>query len=288
MDKWAEYRFLNKRKLESYVDMAGMTVYRDEDNRITGIRYKDYSFGDPEEEWRARCDELGFPDPDEIRLPLLTKNRYCLDYWRTMGGPYRHEPLRLQAEAEKIKSPTKAEKTLVRDARRYKAGLAKRAKQDAAEEKRVQHEKNQVATIRRAQDNKKTEEISSERARILARNFILQSQGRAPQPPITSLTEKEISELQGKLPRNINATMDMQHQEMVARRMRQGFAMDSGAAFSTPQKPCSSSVITWSDPHITNMRLARLVLGPDRGSREMTAEEESDYWYHLARAAMKS
>lgn len=73
------------------------------------------------------------------------------------------------------------------------------------------------------------------------------------------------------------------YRETLARRLRQKDAMDSGAEFSTRQQPYSAGVITWSDPLITDVRLVRLVLGADRGSREMTADEQSDYWYWKAR-----
>jgi len=89
MDKRAEFRVMNTRKLETYVDMAGMTIYRDRRNKITDISYVDYSYGDPREAWRER-EELFGQDPDDERLPDKTCDRYCYDYWNVMGGPYRY------------------------------------------------------------------------------------------------------------------------------------------------------------------------------------------------------
>lgn len=80
---------MNTMKLETYVDMAGMTIYRDRRNKITDISYVDYSYGDPREAWRER-EELFRPEPDEERLPDKTRDRYFGDYWNVMGGPYRY------------------------------------------------------------------------------------------------------------------------------------------------------------------------------------------------------
>jgi hypothetical protein len=77
--------------------------------------------------------------------------------------------------------------------------------------------------------------------------------------------------------------IDEQYRKTLARRERQKVAMDSGMAFSTPQRGYGAGIITWPDPDITDVRLVRLVLGPDRGSREMTEEEKSDYWHWKAR-----
>lgn len=45
-------------------------------------------------------------------------------------------------------------------------------------------------------------------------------------------------------------------------------------------------VVVWSDPSINDVSLVRVVLGPwagQEGQRELTTEEQADYWYWKAR-----
>jgi hypothetical protein len=293
MDKRTEFRAMNDRKLETYADMAGMTIYRDKNNRITHLSYKDYSFGDPDDGWRER-EELFGTDPDEERLSDKTCDRYFIDYWKVMGGPYRHNGSHYKTQEDlenEIKwLETRAGRLAEADRLKKEAAEAERMEKRRLEERR-RRQKAQEATKRRVARKE-------EHARIKAAEWKRQHPNYGPPtpPPAPSRRETDpfafdrqwpVSARERFVPPRPTPTeqkvIERQYQETEARRMRQKEAMDTGTGFSTPQQPGSAGVITWSDPLITDVRLVRLVLGADRGSREMTVEEQADYWYWKAR-----
>ncbi len=271
---------MNTRKLETYVDMAGMTIYRDVRNKITDISYVDYSFGDPREAWRER-EELFRPDPDEVRLPDKTCDRYFADYWKLMGGPYRYDRCNYRTQKD-LENEIKEKET-----RKNKRVEAAWLKKEAADAKALKQRLEFIAWDREKREQRRVAEAERAKEKVRERTRYwdaiqtFQTTGRKPQPPITSLTLKEIKALR-RQPLPSADVRDEQYNAAIVRRMRQKEAMDAGAEFSTKQRG-DSGVITWKDPHITDVRMVRLVLGIDRRSREMTAEEESDYWYWKAR-----
>ncbi len=281
MDKRTEFRFNHDRKLETYADMAGMTIYRNERNHITALLYEDYSFGDPVEAWRLRK-ELFWSDPNEERLSDKTCDRYFIDYWKVMGGPYRQGGSNYKTQKD-LENEIKEKET-----RNDKRAEAARLKKEAADAKALKQRLEFIAWDRERREQrrvakaKRAKEKARERAREWDAIQTFQATGRKPQPPITSLTPNEIRALR-RQPRPFADVRDGQYNAAITRRMRQKEAMDTGAMFSTSQQPGSAGVITWNDPLITDVRLVRLVLSAERGTREMTTNEESDYWYWKAR-----
>ena len=281
MDKRTEFRFNHDRKLETYADMAGMTIYPNESNHVTDLLYEDYSFGDPVEPWRLREELFGL-DPDEERLSDKTCDRYFIDYWKVMGGPYRHCGSNYKTQKD-LENEIKE-----KEARNDKRAEAARLKKEAADAKALKQRLEFIAWDRERREQRRVAkaERAKEKLRERAREWnaiqTVQATGRKPRPPITSLTPNEIRALR-RQPRPFADVRDRRYNAAIARRTRQKEAMDTGAMFSTSQQPGSAGVITWGDPLITDVRLVRLVLSADRWSREMTADEESDYWYWKAR-----
>jgi hypothetical protein len=81
MDKRNLYRMKHELRLETYVKMAGMTIYRNEQtNQIADIIYDDFSYGDPKEAWDKRREKV-YPYPEEEQLADKTCDRYYLEYY---------------------------------------------------------------------------------------------------------------------------------------------------------------------------------------------------------------
>jgi len=296
MDKRTKFREMNTRKLKTYADMAGMTIYRDRNGRITELSYEDYSFGDPDEAWRER-EELFGSDPDEERLPDKTCDRYFIDYWKAMGGPYRldgghyktKEDIENEIEEKKAKAGRRAEAARLK-AEAKEAEALKRRQMEFIEWDRKQREKKRKIAKAKAE----------EKERIAAAEWKRHHRPLPPpiMPPAPSRREADPFAFDMYLPVQARyaprpphaeqEARDRQYQETLARRLRQKEAMDSGREFSSmcrPSSPQWSYMVTWEDPGITDIKLVRVVLGPyDTGStRTMTAEEEADYWYWKAR-----
>jgi hypothetical protein len=263
MDK----RFLSDRKLETYADMAGMTVYRNSNNKIVSILYEDYSFGDPDEEWQKR-EELFPSDPDEERLPDKTHNRYFMFYHWTVGGEYKTQAdidLEIATKEKKARSKEgrahlKAEEKAAEELKRRKELIARdKAKREAAEQRRLVKKANAWTKEKRAAHSKEYHRLRNlDEARRLA-----------------SKAEEARQRVEAK-----------EYLGTISRRARQKEAMDNGRQFSSPQDGLGAGIVTWSDPLITDVRLVRLVLASVKSyvyKRSMTPEEESDYWYWKAR-----
>ena len=219
MDKRAEFRFNHDRKLETYADMAGMTIYRNERNHITALLYEDYSFGDPVEVWRLRK-ELFRSDPDEERLSDKTCERYFIDYWKVMGGPYRHGGSNYKTQKD-LENEIKGKET-----RNDKRAEAARLKKEAADAKALKQRLEFIAWDRERREQRRVAkaERAKEKGRERAREWdaiqTFQATGRKPRPPITSLTLKEMRALR-RQPRPSADIRDGQYNAAIARRMRQ-------------------------------------------------------------------
>lgn len=270
MDKRAESRFRSDLKLETYADMAGMTVYRNSNNKIARISYEDYSFGDPDEEWRRR-EELFPSDPDEERLPDQTHNRYFMFYHWTVGGKYKTQTdidLEIATKEEKTRikegrAQQKEEAKAAEELKRRKELIARdKAKREAVEQRRLAKKTNVPTRKKRAAHSKMMYEARKESDRL--RNL------------------DEARRLAAKADEARQRVEAKEYLRTTSRRARQKEAMDNGRQFSSPQDGLGASVITWSDPLIADVRLVRVVLASVKGGayqRPMTPEEESDYWY---------
>lgn len=226
--------------------------------------------------------------PDDRRLQMRSNDRYAMFYYAAGCPRYNGSDYRTQADLDREREAAEAliPKVIVEI-----KGNLKWTQEEALQ---YLEEKSKVKSKPEPEKSKARPEWKEKTIDEIYYATMAKAGGELPKPKPAeearfyegrweSLAERRDRAAKERLRKQEEERQAQQYRKIIARRARQKAAMDSGAGFSTPQQPCSAGVITWIDPLITDVRLVRLVLGADRGSREMTAEEEADYWYWKAR-----
>lgn len=285
-----DWLFRNERKLETYAEMVGMTIYRDQYDRIEDILYEDYSYED---------------SLDHDRLPDRTKDRYYLEYWMVCGGPYRHRPCKddalwLQdenlrkgcdpAEIRAFEQAVAAKKEKEEARRKLEAILEVELAKRRRERSKIKEAEQRKATQKRHAELRRKEAWKREQEKAASLNRILANiENRfAKRQAWNDLNKSKREHERLQCETEKRCQIDEEYQKTLARRKRQKAAIESGQEYSTPTH-LIGQVVTWSSQRITDIKIVRLVLDyPPPGvtyphTREMTEAEVADYWYWKAR-----
>ena len=219
---------------------------------------------------------------DSSPLPSQTESRYCMFYWEECGFPVWQtmppDPPVRKGTPVTIKGIDRAKFRKFLKTLGYEAWNRERAEEYLEDKRLAEAEKRKARRQERVAANPKRrtrtlEEIYYETMARAGREIPKPKPAKPPAPLPQPFDVEARSDVGDFGPEDGPA--------VIARRARQKAVLDSGRKYflSSP----GSGVVRWQDESITDIALVRLVLGPVHGNRDMTPEEQADYWYWKAR-----